>query len=290
MGGKSSSSLPPQLVDKPWLQMEWGGRGNDLQFIKDYTPKADGQQQFRILLHGPVGAGKSSFINSVISSLEGRISVRAGVCNSNQGTYTKQYKTYRIQIGNQGNMSPLVLNDMMGLENVPRRHRRVHVKDVEKAMKGHIKDGYIFNPENSLSETDNFYNKTPKVNDKVHVLVSVIDASKVHLLPDKVVEKIQDIRDDATDLGIPHMVILTKIDEACPEIKKDLKNVCRSSLLQKRVLCFSKLVGIPENCIFPVKNYHSERNVDNDIDALVLNTLRRIIEIGDEHLKNQERI
>ncbi|MEQ2312567.1 hypothetical protein AMECASPLE_032392 [Ameca splendens] len=292
MGGKSSSSPPPPppLLDKPWLQMEWGGRDTDLQFINNYTPKADGLQQFRILLHGPVGAGKSSFINSVISSLEGKICHRAVVCNTGQSGFTKEYKTYRIQTGNQQNMSPLVLNDMMGLGNVNRRHRRVHVKDVKKAMKGRIKDGYKFNPESSLSETDQFYNKTPNVNDKVHVLVSVIDADKVNLLSDNVVEIIQDIRDDATDLGIPHVAILTKIDEACPEIKKDVKNLCKSRLLQKRVKDISKKVGIPENCIFPVKNYHSERNVDNDIDALVLNTLRCIIEIGDEYLKIQERI
>ncbi|XP_047244818.1 interferon-induced protein 44-like [Girardinichthys multiradiatus] len=239
MGGILSSSPPPPpppppppLLDKPRLQMEWGDRDNDLQFINNYTPKADGQQQFRILLQGPVGAGKSSFINSVISSLEGKICHKAVACNTGQSGFTKE-----------------------------------------------------FNPESSLSETDPFYNKTPNVNDKVHVLVSVIDADTVNLLSDKVEEIIQDIRDDATDLGIPHVAILTKIDKACPEIKKDVKNVFRSRLLQKNVQDFSKLVGIPENCIFPVKNYHSERNVDNDTDALVLNTLRRIIEIGDEFLK-----
>ncbi|MEQ2242570.1 hypothetical protein ILYODFUR_037168, partial [Ilyodon furcidens] len=202
MGGKPSSPPPPPpLLDEPWLQMEWGGRDTDLQFIKDYTPTADGQQQFRILLHGPVGAGKSSFINSVISSLEGRICHRAVAFNTGQSGFTKQYKTYRIQTGNQENMSPLVLNDMMGLENINLRHRRVHVKDVKKAMKGRIKDGYKFNPDCGLSETDPFYNKTPNVNDKVHFLVSVINADKVHLLADNVVEIIQEIRDEATDLG-----------------------------------------------------------------------------------------
>ncbi|MED6285525.1 hypothetical protein CHARACLAT_030201, partial [Characodon lateralis] len=149
MGGKSSSSPPPPppLLDKPWLQMEWGRRDTDLQFINNYTPTADGQQQFRILLHGPVGAGKSSFTNSVISSLEGKICHRAAACNTGQSGFTKQ-----------------------------------------------------FNPESSLPETDPFYNNTPNVNDKVHVLVSVIDADKVHLLSDKAVEIIQDIRDEATDL------------------------------------------------------------------------------------------
>ncbi|XP_015224400.1 PREDICTED: interferon-induced protein 44-like [Cyprinodon variegatus] len=185
-----------------------------------------------------------------------------------------------------GTMYPFVLNDMMGLGSFSRRQRRVHVKDVEMALRGHMKDGYTFNCEKSLSKTDRFYNETPTVNDQVHVLVSVIDANTVKLLGNSSLETFQDIRDDATDLGIPHVILLTKIDELCPEIQKDVKNVCTSRLLQKTIEETSKALGIPENCIFPVKNYRTERSLDNDIDALLLNTLRRIIEIGEEFLTN----
>lgn len=266
--------------------MDWGGKEADMQFINNYRPEGEGHQHFRILLHGPAGAGKSSFTNSVISVLEGRISSRAGVCNDAKDSYTNKYKTYSIKQGNRRNMYPFVLNDMMGLENAQRRHRKVHEKDVKKALKGHIKDGYTFNPESSLSKTDPFYNANPTINDKVHILVSVIDANTAHLLGKHVEETIQDIRDEATELGIPHVIILTKIDLACPEIKKDLKNFCRSKLLRERVQAVSSAVGIPEYHIFPVKNYHSEMMLDNEIDTLVLKTLKRIIEVGDEHLRS----
>ncbi|XP_017157590.1 interferon-induced protein 44-like [Poecilia reticulata] len=251
----------------------------DRQFINNYKPKGEGQEKLRILLHGPIGAGKSSFINSVISAVEGRISVRAAA-NTSQSGFTKEYKTYSIKKGDQDDKHSLVINDMMGLNCGNRRQRRVHERDVIRAMKGNIKDGYTFNPESSLSKTDPFYNKNPTINDKAHILVTVIDANTK--LDKIVVETIQEIRDKATDLGIPHVVILTKIDEVCPEIK----NVCRSRELQKKVQDFSKLVGNAENCIFPVKNYNVERDLDNDIDALILKTLRHIIEIGDEKLSS----
>lgn len=193
-------------------------------------------------------------------------------------TKTLQYKTYSIKKRNQKDIYPFVLNDTMGMSDTNQRHRRVHVNDLKKAMKGRIKDGYKFNPEDSLSKTDWFYKKNPTINDKVHVLVSVIDANKVNLLSVNVKQTIQDMRDEATDLGIPHVAILTKIDEACPEIKNDIKNVCRSRYLQEKVQDFSRLVGIPENRILPVKNYSSETKLNNDVDTLVLNTLRRIIE------------
>lgn len=52
-----------------------------LQEVKDYNPLSEGQQ-IRILLHGPVGAGKSSFINAVNSTLRGRIYTQALAANT----------------------------------------------------------------------------------------------------------------------------------------------------------------------------------------------------------------
>ncbi|KAF1377039.1 hypothetical protein PFLUV_G00217740 [Perca fluviatilis] len=36
------------------------------------------------------------------------------------------------------------------------------------------------------------------------------------------------------------------------------------------------------NCIFPVKNYHEEINLNSDIDSLILSALTNIINFGDD--------
>ncbi|XP_035534276.1 interferon-induced protein 44-like [Morone saxatilis] len=218
---------PPSLLDEPWREINWGERQSALQSVQDFKPHIKGLQ-LRILLHGPVGVGKSSFINSVISVLEGKMCRRAAAENANKGCFTKKYTTYKIQNGS------FVLNDMMGLKNDTRRNRRIHVKDVTRLMKGHVKDGYVFNPECKISKEDRYYNTSPTVNDKVHVLVSVIDANTLSLMKNEVLEVMQDIRDEANELGIPQVAILTKIDEAFPEIKKDIKNVYRSIKLREK--------------------------------------------------------
>lgn len=47
---------------------------------------------------------------------------------------------------------------------------------------------------------------------------------------------------------------------------------------------FSSELGIPMNCIFPVKNYCDEISIDDDVDALILSVLRLIIDFGDDFI------
>ncbi|CAI5660265.1 unnamed protein product [Oreochromis niloticus] len=287
MGSSSSKTATPSpFLENPWREINYGENSTDQHFVENYKPQVE-EQHLRILLHGPVGAGKSSFINSVNSVLQKRVCCEALVSNAGV-CFTKKYTTYRIKKGNI--FYPFVLNDMMGLKDTTsRRNRRIHVKDVKKALKGHIKDGYTFNPENKLSKGDRYYNRTPTENDKVHILVCVVDANTVSLMNDATVEAIQDVRDEATELEIPQVAIFTKIDKAFPEINHDVKNVYKSKSLQQRIEQFSKRVGIPINCIFPVKNYHSETELNPDIDAIIMNAMRRIIEIGNDSLNRKLR-
>ncbi|XP_047429495.1 interferon-induced protein 44-like [Mugil cephalus] len=286
MGGWFSTSDPPsppprKVLDEPWRQINWGNTQDDLQYLNNYKPQRR-DLQLRILLHGPVGAGKSSFINSVKSALQGKLCRQVMVDNIGRGCFTKKYTTYKIEKGNRTIFYPFVLNDMMGLKHAGRRNRKIHVKDMKLVMKGKVKDDYTFNPESKIPKNDPCYNNAPTDNDKVHIVVFVIDANTAHLMDSDVVETLCDIRDEATELGIPQVALFTKIDEACREIKTDMKNVYRSKSLQTKIEKFSANVGIPVNCIFPVKNYHSETNLNDDINALILNTLRNIITIADD--------
>ncbi|XP_063327740.1 interferon-induced protein 44-like isoform X2 [Pelmatolapia mariae] len=208
---KSRPVNTPTILSEEWRKIQWTGKTNDIQYINNYQPHNSELQLLRILLHGPVGAGKSSFINSVDTLLRGRMTTQA-LADATSGTsFTKK-----------------------------------------------------FNPESSLSEHDN---KVPTLNDKVHVLVSVIDANKIKLMSDDIIKQMRDVRLAASDMGIPQMLILTKIDEACPEVKGNIRNVYKSSHLKEQ-------------------NYHSEIQTDDDVDTLILAALKQMIDFGEDYVNN----
>lgn len=62
-------------------------------------------------------------------------------------------------------------------------------------------NGLQFKQSQKLSEDDDFYNSTPSVNDRVHVLVYVVPANTSEPINKKVLEKIRAVRLKAKDLG-----------------------------------------------------------------------------------------
>lgn len=60
---------------------------------------------------------------------------------------------------------------------------------------------FQFNADCKISKEDRHYNTNPTLNDKVHILVCVIDANTTSLIKGEVLLGIQDIRDEASELG-----------------------------------------------------------------------------------------
>ncbi|KAA0722598.1 Interferon-induced protein 44 [Triplophysa tibetana] len=238
----------------------------------------------RILVAGQTGAGKSSFINSVNSAFQGRIVCEA-LADATLGTsssFTKRFNTYRIRCG--GVNLPFVLRDVMGLE--PEKFKGASVEDIVNAVLGHIREKYKFDPKDPLNFEKEHFNRNPTLSEKALCLVYIIDASTVNFTDDKLIEKLREIRLKLREKGIPQVIVMTKVDEACPLVKKDLKKVYSSAKIKEKMQMCSDKVGVPMNSIFPVKNYHEEIDTNDTIDALILKALDQIVHNANDLLQD----
>lgn len=244
--------------------------------ISRWTPSVSSVQKARVLLVGAVGAGKSSFFNSVSSIFKGHVSCRAntGIAGT---SLTTQFRVYSIKVGSK--FLPITLCDSMGLEEG--LNAGLDIDDFTNILKGHIQDRYQFNPSMPLQSESPYFCKTPTMKEKIHTVVYVMDACKIKLLSDKLIEKLAAFRRKANHMGIPQMILLTKVDEACRSVGEDLKHVYQSHYIYKMMQEVSVRLGVSLSAVVPVKNYSEELELDPYTDIVLLNAVQQIIRTSD---------
>ncbi|XP_026063125.1 interferon-induced protein 44-like [Carassius auratus] len=99
MGGSGSTpqsekpAPPPPSPEfaKPWRETPWDNKGLLEKNLRELKLSDSNVKYIRILLAGQVGAGKSSFINSVNSVFQRRITTEAIADNAGAGgtSFTK---------------------------------------------------------------------------------------------------------------------------------------------------------------------------------------------------------
>ncbi|KAK7166714.1 hypothetical protein R3I93_006469 [Phoxinus phoxinus] len=282
MGTSGSQPVQPNPeLDRPWREFDWGQKVLK-EKLENFSPSSPDVKDIKILVAGAVGAGKSSFINSVNSAFRGRICAEALVDaadSADSQSFTKILRAHPIR---GKHYLPFVFKDIMALE--PGALAGSQTEDIINAVFGHVKDGYKFNEEQALTHKDQHYNKDPKLSDQAFCLVYVIAANTVQFTDDKLLDKLKIIRKRISVKGIPQVVVMTKVDEACPLVDNNLRKIYTSKKIKEKMDLCSAKIGLPLSNIFPVKNYNKEINTKGDIDALILKALEQIVQIADDRL------
>ncbi|KAK2850467.1 hypothetical protein Q7C36_009250 [Tachysurus vachellii] len=267
--GSTSCSAIVRIIIKEWRKVEWK-QERMLNSLKTFKI-CNEVQELRFLVCGPVGAGKSSTINTIRSIFEGRQFIDCLAAAGSTTSHTLRYE--RFEFANEEGSFPFGFNDIMGAE----KDSGVLSEDIVSALKGHIKEGYMFNSQTPLSESSFYYNKNPTLSDQMHCLVFVMPADTISTQDKKFLQKMKSVIKAASSMGIPQVVFMTRVDLACPLTKKKLQNVYKSKKIKDNMQKCSYELGVPVNRIFPVLNYHEQIHMDEDINCLMLDALTKII-------------
>ncbi|VDI11098.1 Hypothetical predicted protein [Mytilus galloprovincialis] len=278
--------LPNAPLENPWRRTpEW-----NLKFLEElkanvehYKPLKELKiQQARILLVGQVGAGKSSFFNTVNSIFRGYITSQA--CSGNaEHSLTTVYRTYQVRNGPSGKPMNFRLHDTRGLE----ADQGIDGHEISYIVDGHLPDRHQFNPSLPISPEIPGFITSPQLSDKIHCVAFVMDSSTVDVLPEKVLERIKSLQTRLNQKGVPQVVLLTKVDKVCPIMTEEsVSRVFYSPIVQEVVDRVSQIMGLPRAHILPLKNYESEMELDDNVSTLALITLQQVLRFADDYMYN----
>ncbi|XP_045157612.2 interferon-induced protein 44-like isoform X2 [Mercenaria mercenaria] len=285
------------LKETPWRKTcNWNNMFETLAELKDelenFEPMGDlltGEVQFpqvNILLFGGIGAGKSSVFNTINSVFRGKIFnvARSGF---SEHSLTTKFTKYPVMSGSSTLPMPLKFRicDIRGLE----QEHLMTKENMRYILEGSIADRFPFDPSGNISADMPGFKKHPDLDEKIHCVALVQDASIVDAMQDlspEVTKNIKEMQTVMNSLDIPQVVILTKIDSICEATKQDAANAFRSPKVEKCVGKVSEVLGLPRNMVFPMKNYENEYQLDASIDTMALLTLKGILNNCDAHLFN----
>ncbi|XP_068819931.1 interferon-induced protein 44 isoform X3 [Capricornis sumatraensis] len=249
--------------------------------IRSYVPYGGLVHKIRILLLGPVGAGKSSFFNSVRSIFRGHVTNQALVGSNPTGT-SEKYRTYFIKDGKDNNTLPFILCDSMGLSE----KEGLDMDDIPYILEGHFPDRYQFNSLKLRPKGIGNHTGCPLLKDRIHCVAFVFNANSVGELSHEMVEKIKKIRRELIKSDVVHVVLLTHVDTLDLITKGDLIDIYKCVPVKLKLEAVHRKLGFALSDIFVVSNYTSEWELEPVIDVLILSALKEMLWAADDFLEN----
>jgi len=278
----------------PWRKlsnMQW--RETDLKTLltdmTSYAPRSEEVGAVRIMLCGQISAGKSSCINTFKNALTQTISFDA-YTEEKDHSVTTQMKTYTFKsevIDGKATDLNFEIIDTMGVEYSSGGKSGLLMDDIEKILDGHVKDGYTFNPIKGINEESSFYEKSPSVREKIHVVAVVVDGSSLEAMDPSSLKTLNEIKDKAVKRNIQWALILTKVDKISEHLVDNVENVYKDDGVKTVLETSNGKFGINEANVLPIKCYKEEVQNQVDKDILALTTLKQLLALADSTLRNQ---
>ncbi|KAK3576750.1 hypothetical protein CHS0354_005589 [Potamilus streckersoni] len=275
------------ISDKSWRDVPNFNEKNRIALmskIAHYSvPPNVNVPEARILMIGPIGAGKSSFINTINSIFNERITNQSNT-GSAVRSLTTVYRQYQVRCGLNGQVLKFRLCDTCGIEET----KGPSLTDLDYLLEGNVPDGYNFNTSSPISRETSGFLSHPRLKDQIHCVVFVLDASTVQVASKSIWNKLNQFQTKLNRKEIPKVIVLTKIDTLSDAVNEDVSAVFHCSKVKKAVKNVSETLGVPINNVWPIKNYETEVCLNDKVSNLTLLALDQILGFANDFLIKKE--
>lgn len=267
-----------QLTEEPWRRLSKLDRTFERSLVTEILELRP-TRKLNLLVLGPVGAGKSSFVNSVISVAKGRKFAMADTGFNGASSVTLELTKYTNEL-----LCGFNLYDCMGIEQDG--GIGMLENDARLLFEGHIKNKYKFIKERPISENSTYYNRDPNVYDQMHCIILVMSAENILTgMTNAYVRKMQRLQKIIKEKHIPRVLILTKVEQICDEVERDISLMFRSEKIYEAVKKASEVFVISQASIHPVKNYEEDFNVGPITNIPILLALRQAMHYATDRVE-----
>lgn len=244
-------------------------------------------KSINIMVMGNIGAGKSSFINTLFTVLRNNdhLSTIASPHGINISSTTKRFHEVILTTFEDG--KTIRIYDCRGV-HCHDWSSTDYRDDLIKAVDGRIRRNYQFQKDRGIQEDSVFLNKNPTISDKMHCVLYVTDSNQVQHDQSAI---LRNVRAHVDDNAIPLRVVLTKVDQLnlCG-FHGDLSGIFRSRQMNLKVEAAIKQFGKQKNQILPIANYVNDMQQNIVQDVLALLTIDNILEDAISYIQNETKL
>lgn len=246
----------------------WRKHSYDFEWTDTYSKKLKGEVENilqgalckpTLLMFGPSGHGKSTFINSVST-----ISTNRKSNKTNSSLTTKHATSVFRRYDFEGCFKSFRIADTKGIVEVEHDNNYL-IENIVSIVNGHIRPGIEFKAEEFQTDGD-FYIEFPEESNKVHCVILLFNikifVNKGELFEVNYRTLVRKVSDELNRLDIPRIVILTHADQADAKIKNDISYIFYKEEVKKAVYTASEWLGVPVENIHPIVNYSNTMYAD----------------------------